>query len=179
MKILDRLPIPAADTLAFVDSESVRLKKDEIIVWVSLTDATDTQYHPSLRRFPAVLDTGHTHNFAIQQQHLIRWAGIQLATLRFVGHLRHAGKRIPLRAAKLLLHRNQPGKTAIGSYEPRPLPLLRGIAVFPDGDAYPRLPLVGMRAILSNHLHVTIDGQHASVTLRTPDWRTRLLRLLA
>jgi hypothetical protein len=46
--------------------------------------------------------------------------------------------------------------------------------VYPDGEHYPRLPLLGMRAILSNRLHLTIDGARTSVTLRTPDWRTRL-----
>jgi hypothetical protein len=55
----------------------------------------------------------------------------------------------------------------------------RGIAVYPDGVLYPRLPLLGLRAHLSNHLHLTIDGERAAVTLRTPDWRTRLLRWLA
>ena len=41
------------------------------------------------------------------------------------------------------------------------------------------LPLLGLRAILSNNLHVAIDGERASVTVRTPDWRTRLLSWLA
>ncbi len=43
MKILNRLPISAVDKQAVVGSESVRLKKDEIIVWVSVTDAAVTE----------------------------------------------------------------------------------------------------------------------------------------
>ena len=44
---------------------------------------------------------------------------------------------------------------------------------------YPRLPLVGLRAILSNRVHLAVDGERQQVTLRTPDWRTRLLRWLS
>lgn len=38
MKILDRLPIPKTDALAQFATHSVHLKKDQIIVWVSVSD---------------------------------------------------------------------------------------------------------------------------------------------
>ena len=53
------------------------------------------------------------------------------------------------------------------------------MAVYPDEENYPRLPLLGLRPILSNNLYLTVDGQQESGNLRTPDWRTRLLRWLA
>ena len=58
------------------------------------------------------------------------------------------------------------------------LRLARGIAIHPASEAYPRLPLLGLRAILSNHLYLAVDGERQQATLRTPDWRTRLLRWL-
>ncbi len=128
MKILDRLPIATQESLVLVRQESVRLKEAEIIVWVSLTLPEFTEWHPATPRFPAILDTGHTHNFAIQQH---------------------------------------------------PMNLPRGIAVFPDDRDYPRLPLLGLRAIIGNKLHLAIDGERGLVNLRTPDWKTRLLRWLA
>jgi hypothetical protein len=87
--------------------------------------------------------------------------------------------RIPLNAANVWLHRNQRGTNNVSSDEPFFLKLVYGIAVYPEERQYPRLPLVGMRAILSNNIHLTVDGEHTSVTLRTPDWRTRLLAWLA
>ena len=63
---------------------------------------------------------------------------------------------------------------AVLSGEPIFLELVNGIAVYPDADRYPRLPLLGLRAVLSNRLHLSIDGEHASLSIRTPDWRTRL-----
>ena len=99
--------------------------------------------------------------------------------LRALGHIRHNDNRIPLFAANVWLYRNQPGTTDFSLAEPVMLTLLHGIAVHPSGARYPRLPLLGLRAILSNNLYLAIDGQRKSVTLRTPDWRTRLLAWLA
>jgi hypothetical protein len=178
MKILDRLPIPNSDALAFVRNESVRIKKSEIIVWVGLTSIETPRRNPPATRFPAILDTGHTHNLAIQTSHLKRWAGIDPNTLRQIGNIRHGDVRLPLHVANVWLHRNESGKSTVLE-EPHCLTLSRGIAVYPDSANYPRLPLLGLRALLSNELHLIVDGQHASVTLRTPDWRTRLLECLA
>jgi hypothetical protein len=178
MKILDRLPIPTTETLTFVREEGVRLKEAEIIVWVSLTATQTAEWNPATPRFPAILDTGHTHNFAIQEQHLWRWAGIRPEMLRSLGHIRHAGQRIPLHAVGLWLHHNEPGKMTVASNRLL-LVLPRGLAVYPDSAKYPRLPLLGLRALLSNNLYLTINGEHKSVNLRTPDWRTWLLRWLA
>jgi hypothetical protein len=86
---------------------------------------------------------------------------------------------MPLHALKLWLHGNRPGEIAISSDEPVFVELLGGVAVYPDGEEYPRLPLLGMRAILGNHPHLAINAEHKSVILRTPDWRTRLLSWLA
>ena len=175
MKIIDRLPIPDADVLAYVGAESVRLKANQIIVWISLAVESAANWSPTTPRFPAILDTGHTHNLAIQHQHLTRWAGLHPDRMRRLGHVRHLGKKRDLYAANAWLHCNQPGTTGISSEEPLFLKLLYGIAVHPDDEKFPRLPILGLRAILSNNLHLAIDGQHATVTLRTPDWRTRLL----
>ena len=60
MKILDRLPVTREDALTNVGAETVRLKKDQIIVWVSLS--LNESFSKSMRRLPAILDTGHNHN---------------------------------------------------------------------------------------------------------------------
>jgi len=71
--------------LGFVGEESVRFKEAEIIVWVSLADIRTEAFNPVTPCFPAILDTGHTHNFAIREQQLIRWVGIRPEGLRRLG----------------------------------------------------------------------------------------------
>jgi hypothetical protein len=178
--ILVRLPIPMRDEVAFVGEEHVRLKEAEIIVWVSVAEKrAGIEPNPNVPRFPAILDTGHTHNFSIQEQHLIRWAGIRPESLPTLGNIRQAGKRIPLHAANVWLHSNQPGRREVAaSRPPLLLELPRGIAVYADTEKYPRLPLLGLRAIISNRLHLAIDGEQSTVNLRTADWWTWLIRWL-
>jgi hypothetical protein len=179
-KILDHLPVVPRDDSVRVRDETIRVKQAEIIIWVSLSVKSVLLWDPAAPRFPAVLDTGHTHNFSIQEQHLGRWAGIGPESLHLLGHVRHAGKRIPLHAANMWVHRNVHGeRDRLREEPPCLLRLPRGIAVHPSSDAYPRLPLLGLRAILSNQLSLAVDGERQQVTLRTPDWRTRLLRWLS
>jgi hypothetical protein len=49
------------------------------------------------------------------------------------------------------------------------LTLEEGIAIYPsDGSKYPRLPLLGLRAIIKNKLKLVIDGKRQQVSLRSP-----------
>jgi hypothetical protein len=167
-KILRDLPFSAADSVATVGRERVRVKAHQIIVWVSVNmhGVLDPGNAP---RFPAILDTGHTHYFSIQEQHLINWAGIRPQLLHVLGSLREGGRRVPLRAAHLWIHPNRRGKRDEFTNEPPVrLEFARGIAVYPDdGSNFPRLPLLGLRALAENALHLTIDGRKRSVSLRT------------
>ena len=44
-------------------------------------------------------------------------------------------------------------------------------AVYPDdGSNYPRLPLLGLRAIIKNHLKLVIDGKRNCVSLSSSMW---------
>jgi hypothetical protein len=55
--------------------------------------------------------------------------------------------------------------------EPFLLALEEGIAIYPDdGSNYPRLPLLGLRAIIKNNLKLVIDGKRKQVTLSAPVW---------
>ena len=51
------------------------------------------------------------------------------------------------------------------------LPLEEGIAVYPDdGSNYPRLPVLGLRAIIKNNLKLVIDGKRKYVSLSSSAW---------
>lgn len=62
MKLLDRLPIYERPALIDVQSDVYQVWQSQIIVWVSLAE--------TLKPFPAILDTGHSHNLSIAQHHL-------------------------------------------------------------------------------------------------------------
>jgi hypothetical protein len=175
VKILDRLPYSADATFVAAPGSSVPVKPYQIIVVVSIGLQTLREWDPRIPGFPAILDTGNNHNLSISRGHLLRWAGLQPEALRTIGAIRERQQRIPLHAASVWLHKNRPGERASREQEPHPLNLQQGIAVYPD-DIGPRLPVLGLRALTQNQLHVAIDPERMGVNLRTPDWNTEILR---
>lgn len=57
------MPFPAEPGEVSVRGERVKVRGDQIIVWVTLSP--QKAFNPELAAvpFPAILDTGHTHNF--------------------------------------------------------------------------------------------------------------------
>jgi hypothetical protein len=99
--------------------------------------------------------------------------------LRGLGTIRHTGRRIPLHAADVWLHRNRPGeRDQLLDVPPFRLELPRGIAVSASEGRFPRLPLLGLRALLGNQLHLTVSGERDAAWLRTPHWFLRVLQAL-
>lgn len=148
-----------------VAGEPVAVRAYQIIVWVSLSDSEILDRDAP--RFPAVLDTGHNHNFSIQERQLSRWAGIGVDRLPHLGEIRVNQQELPLLAAFLWLHRNRAGSSEL---LPRPyrLELPQGIAMYAEGTpSAPRLPLLGLRGLVTNQLCLTIDGLRRRVSLRT------------
>lgn len=153
MKILDRLPIYEENSIITVQGEAIQVLKNQIIVWLSIAN---------LRQFPAILDTGHSHNLSIAQRHLDRWSG---AVLTQCGESTVRKFTIPHFSADVCLHRNIPGTHRLSG--PVPLVMDQGIAVIPDDlPVCPRLPILGLRVLLRNELKLVIDGKRASVTLK-------------
>ena len=171
--ILRNLPFYDRPTNVQVRGRSIPVKRDQIIVWVSLSEIDLEQLDPNTPRFPAILDTGCNHSFAIRQQHLIEWAGIQPDYLPKLKSTRLHGSVVPQLSANIWLHRNLSGdRDEFSARPPFQLETEQGIAVVPEaeGRGEPRLPLLGLRAIRWNHLHVAIDGHRRLVNIRTR-WR--------
>jgi hypothetical protein len=157
MRILDRLPIADRPQIISVGGGAVQVHRNQIIAWISINDAS--------RPLPAIVDTGHGHNLSIAAGQLARWSG---ATLNRVGELEVDGKRVVQYAADVRMHRNVRGRAGLTG-ESYPLEMPQGISVMPDEDA-PRLPLIGLRAIVANKLRLIIDGNRRDVTLKTTGW---------
>ncbi len=107
----------------------------QIVAWLSLRQLV----------FPAILDTGHSHNLTISSRHLTEWAGVD--DLEPIGEIEVNGRPLTQYRADLQLHRNLPG-----TRQPWPetfsLNVDEGITVLPDATpGVPRLPLDGLRPI--------------------------------
>jgi hypothetical protein len=166
--ILRQLPNFPTETTALAPDGEVIVRSYQIIVWVSLSLQSTMVLKPSAPRFPAILDIGNNHNFAIQEDHLHRWTGFTLATLVVKGRIQVAGNVVPLLAANVWIHPNEPRKRDELAVPAYCLELEEGIAVYPAGLAgAPRLPLLGLRAIVRNGLHLTVNGKKCQVSLRS------------
>lgn len=151
-----------------VQGREVSVKADQIIVWVSLTAGGSTRLDSGTPRFPAILDTGHTHNFSIKEQQLIEWAGLDPRALTKLGEIRVGIERLPLFEVDLWLYRNQPGKSDLATGRaPVCVELDAGVAIYPRSmDTAPRLPLLGLRAMRLAGFRLTIDCDALRLTIR-------------
>ena len=167
-KLLDRMPFPDTHATIFVRGESIRLRPNQLILWVSLTLRRVNDPNPLAVPFPVILDTGFTHSLAIQERHLIGWGGLRPDALAALNTIRDRGRRIQLRDVNIWVHPNRRGtREPADDARPHLVTAREGIAVYPTGD-FPRLPLLGLRAITENDLCLTVDGRRREATLRPP-----------
>jgi hypothetical protein len=182
VKILDRLPYwTEPPPPVVVRGQSMPVRRYQVIVWLSISTPGSAEWDARTPAFPAILDTGNTFTLAIFQRQLIQWAGLHSQLLPMLGPIREGGKFYPRHKAHVWLHPNVPGRSDLRDDQPPlRLRLPKGIAVYPDAASRPlHLPLLGLQALTENNLHLMIDGERRLASLRTPDWRTRLLRWLS
>lgn len=159
--IVDRLPFFEEATYVESPSGSILVRPYQIVLWISLSVASRIS-----SSFPAILDTGHTHNFSIREQQLAEWAPAMMTNLRTIGLARVNKQPVVLKEAGIVIHQNVPGtRERLAANHVLDLP--QGIAVHGRTDPFgPRLPLLGMRALVRN--------QVVSVKVRTLDFRVVL-----
>jgi hypothetical protein len=180
-RILDRLPILDKRTTATFDDKHVKVHRDQILVWVSINLAGIPDFQPQIPKIPAILDTGNNFDFSIQPRHLREWAGIDPILLPLLGDIEIDGQRAQRHEAALWLHPNIRGlRDAASDRPPHLLEMQKGIAVYPR-DAVPpgpRLPLLGLPALLNNGLDLWLDPEWRSISVQTRTWRRRIIRFL-
>ncbi len=169
MTILRRLPIAESPSLLGVDGERLKLRPYQIVIQVSVSPYREWDSRTPI--IPALIDSGMNHHFSIQEHQLSKWAGIHPQALTRLGDMWEGGRTASLRRAYIWIHRNEPGRRDLRDVRPFELSLKEGIAVYPaDGSNYPRLPLLGLRAIVKNNLKLIVDGKHRHASLRSPLW---------
>lgn len=163
MKILDRLPFDSQPTTVDTFVGPVAVNPLQIIVWLSIVSREE----PS-RPFPAILDTGANLNLVLNESHIQTWLGLQVTQFRHRAMMLIDGKKVPVREAGILLHRNIPGTNQIaqGSHE---LSTDGGVVVYAKSTTYPRLPILGLRALFSSN-RVLINTRKRHLTVDTGGW---------
>lgn len=140
---MTKIRIPLHKTTAASPTGPVLVRAFQLIVTVRLCAGNRIS-----GTFPAVLDTGHSHNFSISESLLRTWTGLSLRSVRTT---RVNGIPVPLALADI-------------EVEGHRLRLPDGIAVFPKGHpGITRLPLVGLRALVQNRLKVLIEGDEVTI----------------
>ncbi len=165
--ILRELPFFREPTLARFPNGPARVKPYQIIFWISITESARTRLDPTVPRFPAILDTGHSHNLSIRQRHLLEWAKVNPVLLPSLGNIRVSGEQVTLFEANFWIHPNQFGKR--DEFSPKAavsLDIDGGIAVFPDKLLNaPRLPLIGLRSLVQARFKLSLDCWRCRVSI--------------
>ena len=155
-----------------VPSGRIDLRPPKIIVGVSLAPLSDGKSFPQgVITLPAILDTGFNRTLEIDEWHLVRWAGLHKEHLNpAVKNKSDDGRKYDLCEANIWLHRTP----YEGPRTPRARPPLllansRQVRVMaPIGKPNPRLPLLGLTALIENRLQVAIDGERSRFRVYRP-----------
>jgi hypothetical protein len=139
---------------------AVRLKPYQVLLWVSLTHRGLTQLPPGTPRVPALLDTGHNHNFSLREEHFalsglespVPWSSMPLRVRDASG----IEREVPRLLVDVWLHADA-AQTSELAY---PLRLgFRGASCYLSDTTVsgPHLPLLGLAALCAGS--VTLEMQ--------------------
>jgi hypothetical protein len=157
MAMMIHQSIPETAVRVATPDGTAQIMPYQIVVIVSIAAKTVIELSPDAPRFPAVVDTGNNHNFAIREEQFDRWTGLRLPKR---GLINVGGTTIPLHAANVWIYPD--------SGEPFRLRMEEGIAIFPPDVANPaRLPILGLRGLVKNGLNIVIEGKTKEVAIST------------
>ena len=171
--IIRNLPVDDARAVLHVHERPVAVFAFQAVVWVSIVPVRPQSLDPLTPRFPAVVDLGYNGTFAIREEHLREWAGMDPRLFRRLRSTQLRGAPSDQRLASLWLHPNEPNTRQAPSRSPFPLDLHHGMTVMrrPVGtdqqDHRPRLPLIGFRALHTAGLEVVVDCKRCRLSIRT------------
>ncbi len=150
-------------------------------MWVSVHLSGIVVPEEKIPKLPALLDTGNNFGFSVQDRHLREWAGIDPDRLEVRGDIAIEGKVVTRREATVRVHPNVLGRLdAAEGLPPFRLDMGKGIAVY-TGDAVPpgpRLPLLGLPALVENDLDFWLDPEWRHVTLEPRTCAGPLIRFV-
>ncbi len=148
-----------------VPSGRLDLRPPKILVGLSLSLLSERDALPAgAVILPAILDTGFNRTFEIDEWHLVHWAGLRTEHLSPVAKDKiHDGRKYELCRATLWLHRTPYEGPRTRRTSP-PVLLARSLQVrvmATVGKPNPRLPLLGLNALIENKLQLQLDGSNS------------------
>jgi hypothetical protein len=162
-----------------VPSGRLDLRPPKIIIGISLTLVGESTLAQRVITLPAILDTGFNRVLEIDEWHLNHWAGLHREHLVPIEKDKsYEGRKYDLCGARIWLHRTPyTGPRAPRDFPPLLLKNSPQVRVMsPIGKPNPRLPLLGLSALIQNRLRASIDGEntrfriHRSLRLSLSDW---------
>ena len=166
--IIRKQPFFDHKSMVSFHGQSVWVKADQIIVWVSIGEANWEELAPQAPCIPSILDIGTNHEFVVHERLLTQWAGVHAQQLPPGRKTKLRGHELPQYGAHVWLHPYQ--REAYSNPPPFRFRLDPGIATIPidrEKDFPVQLPLLGLRALRRAKLHVTIDCARQQLTIRT------------
>ena len=159
-----------------IEDARIRVPSYAVVLWVGVGEKGSVSPDEKAPKIPALLDTGFNDNFAIREEQLRDWAGVDPRLFSRLRTQQHERGTIDRREANIWLHPNVPKTIECGAGPPLLLELDEGILVLrgpgktvqPSAkDLRPRLPLVGLRALERNRLVVSLDCSRRRVDIGT------------
>jgi hypothetical protein len=148
-----------------VPSGRVDLRPPKMIVGISLTIPGEEDSLPQrVTTLPEILDTGFNRTLEMDEWHLVHWAWLRKEHLELAeGDRFHEGRKYALCGANIWLHRTAyAGPSTARARAPIRLRSSRQVRVMaPAGKPNPRLPHLGLTALIANNLRVCIDGENS------------------
>jgi hypothetical protein len=156
------------------------LKSRQIVVGISISDDSEPYFREDLPIIPAILDTGFNKTFSIHQFFLEQSAHIAKDYLAVDNpadgsETTYQDHPYDTCYATLWLHRSPFAPNATRTPARRPLRLGKSNRIFVFkykqnqnhrnvniDDIYPRMPLLGMQALMANKLRHFVDGERSS-----------------
>ncbi len=108
--ILRNLPYFDEPTSVEVRGQSLSVKRDQIVLWISIAEKGLPKWDSRIPKFPAILDPGCNHNLLVNERQLANWAGIHPGYLPKLTSIRVAGQSVSQLAANVWLHPNVRGR---------------------------------------------------------------------
>lgn len=176
-RLIRKLPFSSRPAWLSIEGARIKVPSYAIVLWVRIGERRLASPDEKAPIIPALLDTGFNDNFAIREEQLRDWAGVDPRLFVKLRTQEHERGIIDRRVANVWLYPNVPTTMDPGKGRPLLLELDDGIFVFrrptktvdlPANDFRPRLPLIGMRALTRNRLSVSLDCDRRRVDVRLP-----------
>jgi hypothetical protein len=147
------------------------VRPPKIIVGLSITHRTERKFPAGTWAFPAVLDTGFNRVLEMDVRHFNRWTGYREEYLDILRRNQTSDDgNFDLCGANIWLHRS-PYNNPRDHRQKQPLHLQNSSilrVMHESGPKHkPRMPLLGLQALIQNNLNLRIDARRGEFVITT------------